>query len=80
LAHESSSLCSFQGSRCRLNSRSPCRHRMKIRQRNVRVRTLKAEQYSFMSRASPRHYVKDLHSEGRAADAENIRPFNLIPP
>src|ERR1700733_4436249 len=29
LAHESSSLCSFQGSRCRLPHASPCRHRLK---------------------------------------------------
>ena len=49
-----------------------------IGQWSVRVRTLKAEQYSFVLERT-RALLKDTHNECRAADAENIRPFNLIP-
>ena len=74
LAHESSSLCSFQGSRSRLASRSPRRHPLRIRTRSVRAGTLKAEQYSLMNgRASltgmtAGHVFRDPHGEGRATD------------
>ncbi|MGO8711229.1 MAG: hypothetical protein ACLQUZ_04055, partial [Rhizomicrobium sp.] len=52
---------------------------IEIRERNVRAGALKAEQYSFNS-SEPEFFVKDPHGEGRATDAENIRPFNLLPP